>query len=77
MSVCTFFGHRDCPDTVKPGLKQLLIDLIANHNVDMFYVGNQGQFDGVVRKTLRELKGKYPHINFAVVLPVMRQKRDR
>ena len=68
MPACTFFGHRDCPDTIKPQLCQVLIDLIENHNVDMFYVGNQGHFDVIVRSTLRNLQHEYPQINYAVVL---------
>ena len=48
MSACTFFGHRDCPSSIKPKLREVLIDLIENHSVDMFYVGQQGAFDGIV-----------------------------
>ena len=68
MAVCTFFGHRECSDSIKTKLREVLIDLITNHNVDMFYVGNQGQFDAIVRGALRELKEEYPQINYAVVL---------
>ena len=68
MSKCTFFGHRDCPDTVKTKLRDVLEDLIAKHNVDMFYMGNQGRFDGIVHNVLRELKKEYPQINYAIVL---------
>lgn len=68
MGVCTFFGHRDCPDTIKPKLREALVDLIVDYGVDMFYVGHQGQFDAVVRGVLRELKEEYPQINYAVVL---------
>ena len=32
MAVCTFFGHRECPDTIKPKLREILVDLIVNHN---------------------------------------------
>ena len=39
MPVCTFFGHRDCPESVKPKLREVLVDLVTNHDVDMFYVG--------------------------------------
>lgn len=56
MPVCTFFGHRDCPETIKPRLREVLVDLITNQSVDMFYVGNQGRFDALVRSVLRELK---------------------
>ena len=71
MAACTFFGHRDCPDIIKPKLKEILIKLISSQGVDMFYVGNQGQFDAIVRSVLRELKAEYPQINYAVVLAYM------
>ena len=75
MGVCTFFGHRDCPDSIKTQLREVLIDLVTNHNVDMFYVGNQGRFDAIVRGVLRELKKEYPQINYAVVLAYMPGKQ--
>ena len=55
MSACTFFGHRDCPSSIKQKLREALIDLIENHTVDMFYVGQQGAFDSMVRSVLKEL----------------------
>jgi len=67
-NACTFFGHRDCPSSIKPKLREVLIDLIENHAVAMFYVGQQGAFDGIVRSVLKELVSVYPHINYAVVL---------
>ena len=48
---------------------------MINHNVDMFYVGNQGRFDEIVRGVLRELKKEYPQINYAVVLAYMPGKQ--
>ena len=71
MGTCTFFGHRDCPETVKPKLREVLINLITDHKVDMFYVGNQGRFDAYVHGELKKLKVEYPHINYAVVLAYM------
>ena len=68
MSVCTFFGHRDCPSSIEPNLKQALIHLIDAQSVDTFYVGNHGAFDAMVRSTLAELMQDYPHIRCAVVL---------
>ena len=75
MVVCTFFGHRECPDSIKTQLREVLIDLVTNHNVNMFYVGNQGRFDAIVRGVLRELKKEYPQINYAVVLAYMPGKQ--
>lgn len=76
MAVCTFFGHRDCPETAKTKLRETLIDLIENHAVDTFYVGNQGRFDYYARCTLRELQKEYPHIQYAVVLAYVPGKQN-
>ncbi len=75
MKICTFFGHRDCPNTIKAKLQDALEDLIIHHHVDMFYVGNQGQFDVLVYRTLQELKKIYPHIRVTVVLAYMPGKK--
>ena len=71
MASCTFFGHRECPDSIKIKLREVLIDLVNNHDVDMFYVGNQGRFDAIARGVLQELKNEYPQINYTVVLAYM------
>ena len=75
MANCTFFGHRDCPETIKLKLREVLVDMIINHGVDMFYVGHQGQFDAYVHSTLKALKQEYPQINYAVVLAYMPSKK--
>ena len=76
MCTCTFFGHKDCPDSIKERLWETLKELIVNHHVDMFYVGNQGRFDAIVRGVLRELKKEYPQINYAVVLAYIPGKQN-
>lgn len=76
MAACTSFGHRDCPETIKTKLREVLVDLIINHNVDMFYVGHQGQFDAYVHSELKRLKLEYPQINYAVVLAYMPGKKN-
>ena len=68
MSACTFFGHRDCPGSIKPKLREVLVELIEKHAVDMFYVGHQGAFDGIVHSVLKELVSVYPHVRYAVIL---------
>lgn len=67
MAVCTFFGHRECYGLEEATLRQTVVDLIGQ-GVDTFYVGNQGQFDALVRKVLRQLQKDYPHIRYSVVL---------
>ena len=72
---CTFFWHRFVPKEKEPTLRSTLIVLIENHSVDLFYVGNHGDFDAMVRRTLRELSARYP-IRYHVVLAYMPEKRD-
>ena len=60
---CTFFGHRDCPEEIKPGIRAAILEFVESCGVEMFYVGNQGRFDVLVRSVLRELG-----VNYAVVL---------
>jgi hypothetical protein len=77
VAICTFFGHRDCPETIKPKLRETLIELIEHDGVDLFYVGNQGTFDAMVRSVLRELTLEYPQISYSVVLAYMPAKRNK
>ena len=76
MSICTFFGHRDCPEAIKPKLREVLIELIENRSVNLFYVGRQGNFDSMVKSVLRELTQNYPHLDYAVVLERMPEKEN-
>ncbi len=73
--ICTFFGHRNSPPTVKPLLRQVIIDLIEHHGVTQFYVGNQGNFDTMARSLLLELAQIYP-IHYAVVLAYLPKGND-
>ena len=74
--VCTFFGHKDTPQSIRPILNDTLTELIEKHGVDTFYVGYQGGFDSMVRKELKNLTEKYSHIKYSVVLAYLPKKRD-
>lgn len=77
MSTCTFFGHRQCSPEIRPQLRSVLIDLIEEHGVDRFYVGNQGDFDVMVCSVLRDLCEEYPSVTYRVVLehlPIKQQE---
>ena len=41
---------------------------MERYHVSTFYVGNHGTFDAIARIVLREMKGKYPSIQYWVVL---------
>ncbi len=72
---CTFFGHRDTPKEIEPALRLTLIDLIENKNATVFYVGNHGNFDAMVRRQLEDLSKTYP-IKYYIVLAYMPSKND-
>ena len=68
---CCFFGHREVTHNIKPKLTEIIEKLITEDGVTDFYVGHQGQFDGMVYSVLKELKAKYPQIRYTVVLAYM------
>ena len=68
---CCFFGHREVTHNIIDKLTALIKKLITEDGVTEFYVGHQGQFDSMVYSVLKELKAKFPHIRYAVVLAYM------
>ena len=73
--VCTFFGHKDTPKEIEPAIRSTLIDLIENKNVTVFYVGNNGNFDTMVRRQLEDLSQTYP-ITYSVVLAYLPTEKN-
>lgn len=74
--VCTFFGHKDTPKEIEPTLRSTLIELIENKNVSVFYVGNNGNFDTMVRHQLEDLSQTYP-ITYSVVLAYLPTEKNK
>ncbi len=68
--ICTFFGHKDSPDSIEATVRFFIEDLILNKSVNIFYVGNNGKFDNMVNCILKELSQKYP-IKHWIVLAYM------
>ena len=68
---CCFFGHREVTHNIREKLTAIIERLITEEGVTGFYVGNQGQSDSMVYSVLKELKAKYPHIRYTVVLAYM------
>ena len=76
MSACTFFGHRECYGLDSKVLRETVEKLIAQ-GVDTFYVGNQGQFDCMVYRCLKQLREVHPHIRVCIVLAyLLTEKAD-
>ena len=74
--VCTFFGHKDTPKEIEPTLRSTLIDLIVNKNVTVFYVGNNGNFDTMVRRQIEDLSHAYP-ITYSVILAYLPTEKNK
>lgn len=74
--VCTFFGHKDTPKEIEPTLRSTLIALIENKNATVFYVGNNGNFDTMVRRQLEDLSQIYP-ITYSVVLAYLPTEKNK
>ena len=64
MKACSFFGHRDTPQTeeLKQKVRDTVERLIVEEGVDTFLFGSRSKFDELCHIVVTELKEKYPHI---------------
>ncbi len=69
---CTFFGHHDAPEHIKPKLKETILN-IFDRGVSSFYVGNNGRFDFLVQEALNELNKSYS-IKYSIILSYLNEK---
>ncbi len=74
--ICCLLGNRDTPREVLPTLHFVLLDLIENKEVSLFYVGNQTVFDRMVQRELKMLELEYPHIGYLIVLAYMPGRKN-
>lgn len=66
--VCCLFGHKETPASIAAELGKVIEHLIQERGVDEFLVGNQGAFDHMVCRVLREAHKRHLHISYRVVL---------
>ena len=64
MKACSFFGHRDTPQTaeLKQKVRETVEGLIVEEGVDVFLFGSRSKFDELCHIVVTELKEKYPYI---------------
>ena len=64
MKACSFFGHRDTPQTdeLKQKVREMVEHLIVEEGVDTFLFGSRSKFDELCHIVVTELKEKYPRI---------------
>lgn len=77
MQACTFFGHQDCPISLRSDIKAAIENLINEKGIKTFYVGTQGKFDQMVQSVLEELSAEYPELIYFVVLAYMPCNSDK
>ena len=65
--ICTFFGHKNAPASVKEILKDEILRLVDKGGVE-FYVGNNGNFDYYVQEILLDISQKRSDVKFSVVI---------
>ena len=76
MSACTFFGHRDCPSSIRGVLTVEIERLIDEKGADTFYVGTHGNFDRMAYAVMKELQQRYSNIKVYRVLAYMPKPCD-
>ena len=61
MKACSFFGHRDTPQTeeLKQKMRETVERLIVEEGVDTFLFGSRSKFDELCHIVVTELKEKY------------------
>ncbi len=74
-NACTFFGHRDCSESVFETLYNNIKKLIIEQNVTLFYVGCNGSYDYFVRKALEKLCHEFKHIRYYVVISYLQEAK--
>lgn len=72
--ICTFFGHRDAPGSLRSLLKSTILELIAKRGITLFYVGNNGNFDYMVQNVLEEIAKSGVPIEYYIVLSTPLEK---
>ena len=74
MSTCIFFGNRTATSDLSEKIISKIKYLINEKGVNLFYVGNHGNFDKIVMQCLIEVKKQYENIDYAIVLAYMPKK---
>ena len=63
---CSFFGHREVEITeeLEQRIKEVVEELIINHNVSIFLFGSNSNFDYLCHLVVTKLKEKFSYLDF-------------
>ena len=76
MKACTFFGHANAPCGLEMKIYNIARQLIEDQGVDLFYIGNHGNFDRMAYTAIKKLKSELPKIRYYRVLSRMPVTKD-
>lgn len=71
--ICTFFGHKNAPVSIKEILKNEILRLVDEGCVE-FYVGNNGNFDYYVQEILSDISKTRSDVKFSVVISYLNER---
>lgn len=77
VSICTFCGHSNAPDGIRPLLAATIRRCIEEHGVDEFWVGNYGAFDRMAKTEVRRAKEQFPQVGLYLLVPYLPEDSRR
>ena len=66
--VCVLFGHGDSSDKLINLVKTKILEIIRDYEDVEFFVGNNGNFDFISQKALREISDENESFKYYIVL---------
>ncbi len=63
-----FFRDSGFPESRREELREAIVDLIINYDVEWFYVCDDGEFNLMVIEELKELSRTFPHIFYETIV---------
>lgn len=67
--LCFFIGHRECPYAIRGKLDKAVEHVIREKGIQVFVVGQYGNFDQMAASAVKGMKHKYSDISLWLLLP--------
>ncbi len=77
--ICSFIGHSKIVDArdLEIRLRKVLVEIIEEKEIDVFYLGGYGDFDMLCAKVISKLKEEYMHIKSYLILAYYSPKMNQ
>lgn len=73
--VISFFGHRDCPYSIYPRLVKTVESLVLQNDKITFLIGEEGVFDSLALKAVKEISEMYAYVEYYIVLAYYKEDK--